>query len=406
MSIRFDSNSDALQIVNGATTLTLSGDFSMGMWVKLMTDADAPVEIIRLAQGLDTSMQPGWETASDGTGLEMIYGGGTNNLVYAASTSTWYYLVLSRSGTTVRGRVFDDTTSTTPLDEATDTDGAPTDYTGRDSILIGNNAGSRNAANMEVESLKIHTGVAWSDAECRTESQNYTIQKSGGTDRLAWKFTNTDADTDGINEVGGSGPNFTATTVAAGASTPSQLAPAGTTLYFLDSTASGSNFGQLQFGGSAPSTATTATGWTVDTVGSSNYALMAYGSERLSSTFSGTAQPAGNPDNSLGDCFRSTSTLSGDFATGVWTIAIPVIAVSAAAGQDGRVRVRLWKSANATGTSPTEITSGAVAGTTVTNLTTGAEQVSTVTTGSITGFSLANEYLFVQVAWEITGAAT
>lgn len=183
-------------------------------------------------------------------------------------------------------------------------------------------------------------------------------------------------------------------------------AASGTTLYFLDSAASGSNFGQLQVGGSPPSTATTATGWTVDTVGATNYALMAYASERASTVFSGTAQPAGNPDNSLGDCFRSTSTMSGDFATGVWTIAVPVIAVSAAAGQDGRVRVRLWKSSNATGTSPTEITSGAVAGTTVTNLTTGAEQVSTVTTGSITGFSLANEYLFVQIAWEITGAAT
>ena len=185
-----------------------------------------------------------------------------------------------------------------------------------------------------------------------------------------------------------------------------KAASSGTTLYFRDSAASGSNFGQLQVGGSAPSTATTATGWTVDTVGATNYALMAYASERASSVFSGTAQPAGNPDNSLGDCFRSTSTMSGDFATGVWTIALPVIAVSAAAGQDGRVRVRLWKSANATGTSPTEITSGAVAGTTVTNLTTGAEQVSTVTTGSITGFSMTNEYLFVQIAWEITGAAT
>lgn len=181
---------------------------------------------------------------------------------------------------------------------------------------------------------------------------------------------------------------------------------ASTTFYLLDSAASGSNFGQLQQGGSAPSTATTATGWTVDTVASSNYALMAYASERASTTFSGTAQPAGNPDNSLGDCFRSTNTLSGDFATGAWTIAVPVIAVSAAAGQDGRVRVRLWKSANATGTSPTEITAGAVAGTTVTNLATGAEQISTVTTSSITGFSMANDYLFVQIAWEITGAAT
>lgn len=133
---------------------------------------------------------------------------------------------------------------------------------------------------------------------------------------------------------------------------------------------------------------------------------MAYGSERASTAFGGTAQPAGDPDNSTGDCFRSTSALTGDFATGVWTITVPVIAVTGASGQDGRVRVRIWKSSNATGTSPTEITSGAVVGTTVTDLTTGAEQTSVATTSSITGFSLSAEYLFVQIAWEITGAAS
>ena len=126
----------------------------------------------------------------------------------------------------------------------------------------------------------------------------------------------------------------------------------------------------------------------------------------MSTTFSGTAEPAGNPDNTLGDCFRSTNVMTGDFATGVWTITVPVIAVTGASGQDGRVRVRLWKSANATDTTPTEITAGAVVGTAVTNLATGAEQTSVATTSSITGFSMTSEYLFVQIAWEITGAAT
>ena len=210
-----------------------------------------------------------------------------------------------------------------------------------------------------------------------------------GTVETTWSFDNTPVD-DYLSGI--------ATFMKAGA--------AGTNLYLRDSTASGSNFGQIQVGGSAPSAATTTTGWTVDTVAATNYALLDYGVERLSTTFSGTAEPAGNPDNTLGDCFRSTNVMTGDFATGVWTITVPVIAVTGASGQDGRVRVRLWKSANATGTTPTEITAGAVVGTAVTNLATGAEQTSVATTSSITGFSMTSEYLFVQIAWEITGAAT
>ena len=78
----------------------------------------------------------------------------------------------------------------------------------------------------EMTNLKIQTGVLWTDAECRTESQNYGVQKSGGTEVLCWKLTDVDADTDGINEIGGSGPNFTNSGCVAGASDPSQLSAA------------------------------------------------------------------------------------------------------------------------------------------------------------------------------------
>jgi len=261
---------------------------------------------------------------------------------------------------------------------------------------------------------------------------NPTVAVSSAVDELVVDFTTMRAGTPVVgagqtqraNQVDANAINTSASSDEAGATSvtmswtggsgfdscivgvPIKPASSGTDLYFLDSAASGSNFGQLQIGGSAPSAATTTTGWTVDTVAATNYALLDYGVERLSTTFSGTAEPAGNPDNTLGDCFRSTNVMTGDFATGVWTITVPVIAVTGASGQDGRVRVRLWKSANATGTTPTEITSGAVVGTAVTNLATGAEQTSVATTSSITGFSMTSEYLFVQIAWEITGAAT
>ena len=255
-------------------------------------------------------------------------------------------------------------------------------------------------------------GTAISVANCDTYAQNpcnllTDYGPSGVVTANAlkglWPFQSGSPGQD-ISGVGNDLTNTSTTDVADPSGYPTSCS-SGTTLYFLDSEASGSNFGSIQFAGSAPSTATTATGWTVDTVAAGNYALMTYGSERASSNFGSTALPNAAPNNTTADCFRTTSTLSGDFATGVWTIAVPVIAVSAAAGQDGRVRVRLWRSTSATGASATEITSGAVTGTTVTNLTTGAEQVSTVTTSSITGFSMTAEYLFVQIAWEITGAA-
>jgi hypothetical protein len=179
----------------------------------------------------------------------------------------------------------------------------------------------------------------------------------------------------------------------------------GETIYFLDSVASGSNMGAAQLGGSAPAAATTGTGWTVGTVAASNYARMAYGVERSSASFGGTAQPSGAPDNTLGDCFRTQNPLSGTFIAGVWVFLFTLRAVSAAGGQDGRIRVRVWKSANANGSGATEITSGTSPLSSVTDLAVGVDQNSTggVTLPQIT---LNSEYLFFQVAWEITGAAS
>ena len=58
-----------------------------------------------------------------------------------------------------------------------------------------------------------------------------------------------------------------------------------------------------------------------------------------------------------------------------------------------------WRSANADGTSATEVTAGTMIGTTVTNVTTTVAQSSSAST-QVGAFSLANEYLFWQLAWE------
>jgi hypothetical protein len=127
---------------------------------------------------------------------------------------------------------------------------------------------------------------------------------------------------------------------------------------------------------------------------------MEAGVVRATTAFSGTAQPSGGPDNTLKDCWRSDKKLTVDIPSGTWTIPVPFIA--SAEGQEGagcRVRVRLWRSANADGSTPTEITSGASVGSTVTNLQSEAASISTVTV-ALGALSWTAQYLFLQVALE------
>lgn len=65
----------------------------------------------------------------------------------------------------------------------------------------------------------------------------------------------------------------------------------------------------------------------------------------------------------------------------------------------GRGRYRLWRSANADGTSATELTQGTMVGSQITGLSTTVAQSSSAST-QIGAFSLANEYLFLQAAYE------
>lgn len=175
-------------------------------------------------------------------------------------------------------------------------------------------------------------------------------------------------------------------------------APTGTTFYLKDAAAAGSNHGSLQQAGTAPVTATIGTGWDITGLAVGQFSLMDYAVERVAGDFSGTSPTAG-PNNTLGDCFRSESTLNGSFAAGTWTLAVPVIAVSGA-GATARVRAKLYKGANATGSGATEITAGWVNGTTVTNLQTGVAQTSTVTFTGLAAVAMAAEYLFVQLTLE------
>ena len=124
---------------------------------------------------------------------------------------------------------------------------------------------------------------------------------------------------------------------------------------------------------------------------------------QASATFSGTAHPDGSIDTSTGDCWRTTNTYIGSFAAANWNLHFACRGVTQAGTQDGRVRYRLFRGANADGTGATEITSAHQQGGLVTNLLTSATQTSTATFNP-GAFSVTNEYIFVQLAWERTGA--
>lgn len=171
------------------------------------------------------------------------------------------------------------------------------------------------------------------------------------------------------------------------------------TYYAYNATATGASHGKMDV--TTTTAATTGTGWTVGTTGASNYSLMIWGSEKLESSFSGTARPSAAPSTT--DCIRSESTVTADFAAGNFSVAVAVRAVTAGGAQDGRARCKVWKGKSADGSDAVEVTAGASTGSTVTNLTTSTTQTSTIS-AAVSAFSCFEEYIFVQVAWEITGA--
>lgn len=181
------------------------------------------------------------------------------------------------------------------------------------------------------------------------------------------------------------------------------------TLYFNIATATNSNFGQiLDDGASAPSTATSGTGWTVGTTAAGRYAGMTIGSERAAAVFSTTIYPdaTDTPNNTNATAWRTESRLNGTMAAGAWDIAFRVIAVTAGNTQDGRITFRVFKNNLATYASGgTEITAAMQTCSTVTDLTAGTAQTSSLTTWDPGAVVFNSQYLFIVPGWEITGAA-
>lgn len=173
-------------------------------------------------------------------------------------------------------------------------------------------------------------------------------------------------------------------------------------LYFKNSTASLSSHGSLQRGGTAPSSATTGTGFKVAKNGAGRYCLQAFNTAN-NTAFGTTALPAAAPGSS--DCWRSEGKLSGTIQSGTWDLFLSCIAVGTAATGSGRFRLRVWKDSADNGSTATELTSSSILTGSYSNLTTGTAQHLSASWAHSSPVTLSDEYLFFQVALETLTAS-
>jgi hypothetical protein len=173
------------------------------------------------------------------------------------------------------------------------------------------------------------------------------------------------------------------------------------TLYCDNPEQSGSSAGLLNL--TQPTASTSTTGWTVGTTVAARFSRQTFRTEKAAATFGATVEPSGAPLGKAQDCWRISAITTGQFSAGTWYSSVSVIAVTSGSDQDGNALFRLWQSANADGSGAVELTKSRMTGTTVTNLTTTVAQSSSAST-QIAASNLTNEYLFLQVGWQITGA--
>lgn len=179
------------------------------------------------------------------------------------------------------------------------------------------------------------------------------------------------------------------------------------TFYLNNPRQSNSSAGLLDF--TQPTASTSTTGWTIGTTSVSfPYSLGSFNLEKVAN-FSSGALPSTGPVTTAAhfaqDCYRSSASTTGVFSAGTWYSSFSMIAVTNASGQDGNVRLRIYHSSSESGAGAVQFTAGTMVGTTITNLATTVAQSSSAST-QIGQSSITSEYIFLQVAWQITGVAT
>ena len=219
MSIQFNGTTSGL-VYTLPTALTIgTGDFSALLSFRLdsLPSGDMGDLFSLLNPGFTSFIYAG--VAPAGT-LKAIGPTFSTPTAIALTTQTWYTAVVGRTGTVFHLRMFDDTASTTPVGDTSIADTGSA--TGIDAMRVGTDDFGGFFTPMQAGLLKVHTGVYWTNAQCRTETQNYGIQTAGGTDRFCWAMQDQTLSRYGLAEWNG-GPVFVNTACSASAHHPRQL---------------------------------------------------------------------------------------------------------------------------------------------------------------------------------------
>lgn len=181
------------------------------------------------------------------------------------------------------------------------------------------------------------------------------------------------------------------------------------TFYLKAATASGSNMGSLQDGGTAP-TRVGNTGWNVGANPTSTpFALMAYGTIVPRANFVASSPQAlgSGPVNTAGaaSAWRSETAYTGSFAATQWAMAFAIRSTNGTA-QRGNIKVRVWASTDPTGqTNKRELTPGfAFQGNALTTISLATDNITSTEWTPDAVINLVNEYLFIDCEWRITTA--
>ncbi|HEY9657574.1 MAG TPA: hypothetical protein V6C65_03855, partial [Allocoleopsis sp.] len=154
------------------------------------------------------------------------------------------------------------------------------------------------------------------------------------------------------------------------------------------------------------SAAATVGGWKLGKTAAGQSAELTVGTESnvftLQSSF---PKPNGLITGASPNAWRSVNQYSGTFAATAWSIRVAGRSVNNAFSGTGRARVRVFASVNADGSAARELTTATQVGTTVGPGSTSADVVSVVTWTPATTLTLAGEYIFIAVAWEIITAS-
>jgi len=173
--------------------------------------------------------------------------------------------------------------------------------------------------------------------------------------------------------------------------------------WFPDQAAGTSAHGSLQEG-TAPGAADSNSQFNNGTVAAGTYAKYFRDSVRPQSSFSTTVEPDGNIDNSHGDCLRTQNPYTGSFDGSNWSLTFGIRVNVAHAGSAAEYWLRVFRSRDPAGLNATEITSSPI-GSGAFNGSSTLVQTATVT-WTPGAFSLNGEYLFFELALEITGPST